>query len=333
MKILLAILSLVVCSTALAVEPVRVVGRGHTMDEARRDAYLQAVERVSGTTVFNQRKRKNDFQTTNDSAFYSSGFQKKYKVINTDVVNGEYYITMDIWVDSDHLNDGILGQSETSQYIDDNINQEQIDTYLEARRNGDILLTNVLQDFPYNAFQIIQGRAQVHVVNGTQVVMSIPYSMMWNEKFLNAFQQAFSMLAENNRIQWKRLPDGRFVVQPEGEICIITNQRAYPICEKRFSYNDNLRVELIKQHIGNSNQPMIRVTLFDEMDNGTAEFCVSPPWINRRPSFYSFGYMTPIRLFYGDYVSSEVRINVYNVNQIKRVDMSVIKKSECKSFL
>jgi hypothetical protein len=310
-------------------ETVRVTGRGPTPELARYDGYLQAVQRVSGSAILSQKEFKDRYQVKDSLTVYSAGYQKNINIIDTSFVNGEYFITMDIVIASSHLSRGLLGQSESSQYIDSDIHQDQIDTYLESRSQGDQLLESILNDFPQRAFTVTQGKAEINVINGDQIMLRLPYSMMWNSEFISAFESAIVLLSDK-KVEYHYTQTGYPTVG--GEICIERNYSPYKKqCQTRYNFNDNRRVNLIKQGMGQNRQPAVRIVLFDKLQNIVDDRCHIVPVVGRQP-FYNYGKNTSIRLFYSDLVNTSVILQLRSVKNIDRVDMFVVAKSECKNW-
>lgn len=325
-----AIVVLSLLSTQVwADETVRVTGRGTTPESARYDGYLQAVQKVSGSAILSQKEFKDRYKTKDSLTVYSAGYQKDINVIDTKLINGEYHVTMDILIASSHLNRGLLGQSESSQYIDSDIHQDQIDTYLETRQEGDNLLNSVLNDFPHNAFTVTQGEAEVNVVNGNTIMLRLPYTMKWNYEFLNAFESAIKVLYDK-KVEYYYTNTGYPTVA--GEICIEEQFSPYrKQCQKRYNFNDNRRVNIIKERVGKNNQPAVRIVLSDKFNNIVDDRCHIVPVVERQP-FYNYGKNTSIRLFYSDYVNTSVTLELTSLKNIDRVDMFVVAKSQCKNW-
>lgn len=325
-----ALVVLVLLSTNVWADgTVRVTGRGLTPEQARYDGYLQAVQKVNGSAILSQKEFKDRYKTKDSLTVYSAGYQKDINIIETLVVDGEYRVTMDITIASSHLDRGILGQSESSQYIDSDIHQDQIDTYLETRQEGDKLLNNILDDFPHRAFTVTQGQAEVKVVNGDRIMLRLPYTMMWNANFLNAFERSIKLLSDK-KVEYYYTNTGFPTVA--AEICIEEEYSPYrKQCQKRYNFNDNRRVNIIKDRIGRNNQPAVRIVLSDKFNNVVDDRCHIVPVVGRQP-FYNYGKNTTLRLFYSDYVNTSVMLELRSLRSIDRVDMFVVAKSNCKNW-
>lgn len=323
----LLVLILLVPLVGYADTTLRVTGRGTTFELARYDGYLQAVEKVSGSALLSKKEYNNRQLHNNSLSVYSAGYQKNVKVIEVNIVNGEYQVLMDVTIASSNLQRGILGQSENTQYIDGDIHQDQINTYLESRFEGDQLLRSVLSDFPHNAFVIYQGQAEINIVNGNVAVLTIPYSMTWNPNFLSAFEETIGLLQDKN-IEYRYTQSGHPKIA--GEICIISTKRK---CDRRFLFNDSQRVNIVKQMIGYANQPAVRVVLSDDSNNILDDRChIAPLQYQERVKFYAYGRNPSIRFFYSDLLNSTVSLQVTNIKNVRKVDMYPVPKGSCKNW-
>lgn len=327
-RLLIAIISLTSLQ-AYADETVRVTGRGTTFYQARYDGYLQAVEKASGSALLSQKSYRDRQTVENKLSVYSAGYQKQVKIISTEIINGEYHVIMDVVISSSHLQRGLLGQSESTQYIDSEIHQDQINTYLETRQEGDDILISVLRDFPQNAFVIVQGNAEISVVNGNQVQLIIPYSMMWNGEWLTAFEESLKLLSDKN-IEYQYTHNG--FRKLAGEVCIERTYNGRNSCQKRFTFNDSQRINIIKQMMGQQNQPAVRVVLSDDHGNILDDRCHIAPLQGRRANFYGYGVNPTVRFFYSDLVNTAVGLHLQSVKEIKRVDMFPVAKGTCKNW-
>lgn len=327
-RLIIAVLSLASVQ-AYADETVRVTGRGTTFYQARYDGYLQAVEKASGSALLSQKSYRDRKTVENKLSVYSAGYQKQVKIISTDIIHGEYHVVMDVTISSSHLQRGLLGQSESTQFIDSDIHQDQINTYLETRKEGDDILISVLRDFPQNAFVIVQGNAEISVVNGNTVQLIIPYSMIWNAEWLGSFEEAVSLLSDKN-VEYQYAHNG--FRKLAGEVCIERSYNGRSSCQKRYTFNDSQRINIMKKMLGQQNQPAVRVVLSDDHGNILDDRCHIAPLQSRRPNFYGYGINPSIRFFYSDLINSAVGLHLQSVKDIKRVDMYPVAKGTCKNW-
>jgi len=157
------ILLLTVCFilTACASTPkfdnyIRTTGIGHTYEEAKNNAFKEAIEYQVGVVIASERESYNEKLVKNEILAYSSAFVDEYKIISQQNIGNKVQLVIDVKLSLLRLSDRILSKGKDSKNLDGAKHNNQYKSFLENKQNGDRILASVLNDYPRRAYDIQQ---------------------------------------------------------------------------------------------------------------------------------------------------------------------------------
>ena len=133
---------------------IRITEAGNSSDDAKQRAFKRAIEHRVGVLIVGERIVEN--QEINQKILtYSSGFIRDYKLINSQIKDGKYIDTYDIWVEDSKIAEGLLTikninfsiegkkinklmnelQLNSSDYIDCNTSKKKRDIIIEKYKS------------------------------------------------------------------------------------------------------------------------------------------------------------------------------------------------------
>lgn len=169
---------------------------GHSLEDAKQACFESAIEHVVGQVVLSDRVAENNEITKYDVAQYSAGYINDYRILKQEQDQaGWYHLTMSMDVASSKIAQRMLDGGIDSNGVLGEKLQAQIATEKKRRQDGDRLLAQVLDSFPYNAFKIdILGVGAGHG-NYRDPKLYVSYSLSLNPKWLEAFNEALGLVA------------------------------------------------------------------------------------------------------------------------------------------
>ena len=215
MKYLLIILALF-CAGSVYSQPttkidpkdpgyVRSVGNGTTLENAKNDAFRNAITMIVGTAVLSERESRKDNLTKDDLLNYSAGYVDRYQV--TDKIENLNNVTVivDVIVKSSKIHERVLNTGRTEKQIEGDRLSTQYNTYLEQQKSGDAFLGAVVNDYPNRAFEIKQGKHEFVLDSKRRAILIVPFEMRWSYKYLVALNEALGKVQYGDRRSSERI--------------------------------------------------------------------------------------------------------------------------------
>lgn len=215
MKYLLIILALF-CAGSVYSQPttkidpkdpgyVRSVGNGTTLENAKNDAFRNAITMIVGTAVLSERESRKDNLTKDDLLNYSAGYVDRYQI--TDKIENLNNVTVivDVIVKSSKIHERVLNTGRTEKQIEGDRLSTQYNTYLEQQKSGDAFLGAVVNDYPNRAFEIKQGKHEFVLDSKRRAILIVPFEMRWSYKYLVALNEALGKVQYGDRRSSERI--------------------------------------------------------------------------------------------------------------------------------
>ena len=181
--------------------PIRVVGVGNTSEQARDNAYREAMETYIKSVVVSD-KDMQDSQLVKDSILvYSSAYIDKMRVISDTQQGTGRRVELDVWLSSSQIANRILTVFPKDQNIDSARISEQFRTYAKTKEQGDRLLGQVLETYPYNAFVIDQQQTEFKVDPYRVPYLRVNYTLKWNKNYLIALEETVKVVSDGKAAQ------------------------------------------------------------------------------------------------------------------------------------
>lgn len=318
--LLVACFFLVACSSTTKNSYVRASGEGNTFEEAKNNAFKEAIEYHLGVVIASERDSHNDKLTKNEILAYSSGYVNDYKIISNNTSYGKVRVVVDVDVERNRISDRILSKSNDVKNVDGAKHQAQYQTFLYNRQNGDKLLQSILNDYPRHAYNLTQGKHSLHLDSARNLSIVIPYEISWNRNYLNSLSDAL-----------KLLDDGKLGL-------FHTSVGNVSIGNNKYYFNDTFASNNILDAISEHNEVRLLLTVRDNSNRIVYSECYMPEFTRgMRSSLYEYSYVRVIHigLFTTRTENSKIEIKMrpnVNLNNLSSVELSVATKGSCQKF-
>jgi hypothetical protein len=106
---------------------------------------------------------------------------------------------MNVAVASSKIAQRMLSSGNKSMMINGQRLQAQIETQLDQRSRGDLLIAEVLGSYPYNAYVVNSGQTELTFGVRRQVYIDIPYEIRWSKFWLDALNETLGVIAVDSK--------------------------------------------------------------------------------------------------------------------------------------
>jgi len=324
MKQLLVILACFFCvSVSAANDYIRVTGEAATIEQAKENAFREAVQIRAGTIVLSERESNLTSLVKDNISVYSAGYVDDFKIVSVGQQGSYIKITMDVLVADSKLMNQMLSSGKTQKDIDGQRAGASYSTFMDQKAKGDQILSKVLATYPKNAFTINQEPYRISVDSYRNAILEVPYKLKWNYDYIVAFNEAMGLL-EDNRFNMLQQAPGNIYVMAKNPKDFILGEK------KHFKFVDLLLVERVKNSVKGDNEVRIQMIITDRDNNLLYKTCYIPTG-----SFYSIG--EPNRfMLYGNTTEQNVLRAVipqdrdYVIKRASRIEVSVVPDNKCE---
>ena len=328
MRWLLLMVALIATSTVAESNYIRTTGEGVSFEQAKQNAFTEAVQIKVGTIVLSEREHLNDKTITDEVIVHSAGFVDDFKVIGTVNYNSRYRVTVDVLVSESKLTNQILSVGKSSRYVDGGRIGAQYQTYLEQKRTGDQVLNNLLKNYPSKAYSIKQEPYTITIDRNRNALLTVPFQLSWNYEFVKSFSETMSVLQDGSN---------GFLKPSLGNVTVMVKRpEDYVVGTKtEYLFNDSKRINQIHDAFLGGRTVRILMTIKDSGGQILSNTCWQPEFLTgRKSAFYGVGTSNTI-LIYGNQkeVNSIMLIiepNRINILQyMNSVELSIIPEMNC----
>ena len=183
-------------STSKSDNYIRSTGVGNTYEEAKNNAFKEAIEYHLGVAIASERESHNENLTKNQILAYSSGYVDEYKIISQQQIGNKVHVVLDVKLSLLRLGDRIMSKGKDSKNLDGPKHDSQYKSFLENKQNGDRILDSVLNDYPKRAFDIKQNEYTIKIDSNRNLILIVPYVMKWNANYIKAFDDTIKLLSD-----------------------------------------------------------------------------------------------------------------------------------------
>ena len=177
---------------------VRATGVGNTYEEAKNNAFREAIEYHLGVVISSERETHNQKLVKNEILAYSSGYVDEYTIISQQNDFGKIQVTVDVKISLLRLSDRIIAHGKDSVSVDGPKHADQYNSFLEKKQDGDRLLASVLNDYPRRALTLSQGKYVIKVDAYRNLELSVPFEVTWNQHYITSLEDVIKVLADGN---------------------------------------------------------------------------------------------------------------------------------------
>lgn len=249
----LAVILLTACATSVAQNrniPISVIGEGPTLADAKNNGFQKAIEQEVGLILLSHKEVNGNKLSKDEIILHSSGYVNDYTINKTKVIDGTYYISMDVYVKSSTISERVLGvyNNEPSNFDGEKLN-DLIVSNANNKKTGDDVLISVLSDYPQYAFvidtpSIKKQGVQVWTDINNNIVFIIPTKINYNYKFVKSLNEALKITSDtkipNHKTQQEIIVKS---IEPGSFRDLIGYSKT-----DRYYINDINRANLIKQY-------------------------------------------------------------------------------------
>jgi hypothetical protein len=268
--------------------PINVTATGKTYEEAKYNAFREAIEYKIGTVIVSEREQENLKLARNSILAYSAGYVDKFKVVSV-IDNGDrVQLVVDVYVSSSRISDLILSKSNSATTFDSHRHTAQQETYIEERNGSDRLVWSVMRHYPKRAFDIEQLPYQLKVDNYRNLSLVIPYTISWNQNFINSFNELM------NNIDSK----AGFFQQKPGTVTVHPIPHFFAVSKDKYKFDDLTHINLIRNQMQGNREMRIKLTLRNLQNQVVMDQCFYPRFLSGyQRAFYDLGDPKKIKLF------------------------------------
>lgn len=301
---------------------VRSTGEGATFEQAKQNAFTNAMEQHLGVVIASERESQGERLARNEILAYSAGFVDEYVIISQQVISGRVSVVVDVKLSSNRISDRILSSSKSAKGLDGVRHDTQYRSYLDNKENGDKILQRVLNDYPKHAYNIKQNNYTIKIDTYRNLTLIVPYEIGWNNNYLMSLNDALKMLEDGSN---------GFMQKSPASIRVRNNT---------FYFNEFVIPNRVLDAVMDYNE--VRINLEIKGQNNRVHYteCFLPDAVNRRVKpFYEINYIRTINAgFYNNGIESGVvELKIQNNSHLDRVmkdlhtiELSIVPKKFCQ---
>jgi len=307
---------------------IRTAGLGNTYEEAKHNAFKEAIEYQVGVVIASERESYNEKLIKNEILAYSSAFVDEYKIISQENVGNKVKVVVDVKLSLLRLSDRILSKGKDSKSLDGAKHDNQYKSFLENKQNGDRILASVLNDYPRRAYDIKQSDYVVKIDTYRNLTLTIPYTLSWNPNYIASLDDAIKIVADGKPSLWT--VEKGFAQQYPSTI---------RVGSEKYYFNEFVIPNKILDSIMDWNELRINMEIKDFYNRTQYSECFVPKQLHSRTGdYYNINYVKTINVGFnktaGEQSSIEMKIQqnsklaniMYNLSKI---ELSVVPKKVC----
>jgi len=306
----------------------RTTGIGNTYEEAKHNAFKEAIEYQVGVVIASERESYNDKLIKNEILAYSSAFVDEYKIISQHNIGNKVQVVVDVKLSLLRLSDRILSKGKDSKNLDGSKHDNQYKSFLENKQNGDRILASVLSDYPRRAYDIKQSNYVVKIDTYRNLTLTIPYTLSWNPNYIASLDDAIKIVADGKPSLW---------TQEKG----IAQQ--YPstvrVGSEKYYFNEFVIPNKLLDALMDWNEIRINMEIKDFYNKTQYSECFVPKQLHSRTGdYYNINYVKTINVGFnkttGEQASIEMKIQQNSkladiMKNLSKIELSIVPKKVC----
>jgi hypothetical protein len=315
-------------STSKSDNYIRSTGIGNTYEEAKHNAFKEAIEYQVGVVIASERESYNDKLIKNEILAYSSAFVDEYKIISQEIIGNKVQVVVDVKLSLLNLSDRILSKGKDSKNLDGAKHNNQYKSFLENKKNGDRILASVLNDYPRRAYDIKQSDYVIKVDAYRNITLTIPYELNWNPNYIASFHDAIRLVSDGKPSLWTY--EKGFAQQYPSTV---------RVGSEKYYFNEFVITNNILDSIMDWNEVRINMEIKDLYNRTQYSECFKPKQLHRRAGdYYDINYIKTINIGIntkaGEKSTIEMKIQnnskLANIMQnLSKIKLSVVPKKMC----
>jgi hypothetical protein len=327
--LLLAVcLILTACASPTKSDYYRSTGIGNTYEEAKHNAFKEAIEYQVGVVIVSERESYNEKLIKNEILAYSSAFVDEYKIVSQQKIGNKVEVVVDVKLSLLRLSDRILSKGKDSKNLDGAKHDNQYKSFLENKQNGDRILASVLNDYPKRAYTIKQSNYVVKIDAYRNLTLTIPYEIRWNENYVASLHDAIRLVADVKPSLWSE--EKGFAQQYSSTV---------KIGSEKYYFDEFVIPNKLLDSLMDWNEVRINMEIKDFYNKTQYSECFEPNALNRlNRQFYNINYVKTINVSINQYSSDQNKIEInihqnsklaYIMQNLSAIELSVVPKKLC----
>jgi len=306
----------------------RATGIGNTYEEAKHNAFKEAIEYQVGVVIASERESYNEKLVKNEILAYSSAFVDEYKIISQQNIGNKVQVVVDVKLSLLRLSDRILSKGKDSKNLDGAKHDNQYKSFLENKQNGDKILASVLNDYPRRAYDIKQSDYVVKIDAYRNLTLTIPYELSWNPNYIASFHDAVRLVSDGKPQLWTA---EKGIAQQYPSTVRVGTEKYY--------FNEFIITNKILDSITDWNEVRINMEIKDLYNRTQYSECFLPKQLHRRVGdYYDVNYVKTINIGINAKSSERGMIEMKIQNNSKlanimynlsKIELSVVPKKVC----
>jgi len=176
--------------------PIRATGIGSSFEDAKENAFKQAIENRIGVLVLSEREVQSYRLLKDEILTYSAGYVDDYTVISQDKAGKKWFVTVDVWVSSSKLTSRIISSKESDGKMNGKKASDSFTSYVKQKQQADRLTSKVLSGFPENAVVVKFERTELKFDSNRNAQVFIYFETSWNRGYLDSLMELLSLIED-----------------------------------------------------------------------------------------------------------------------------------------
>jgi hypothetical protein len=207
---------------------IRATGIGLTVEEAKENAFRQAIENRVGVLVLAEREIQSYRVLRNEILSYSAGYVDDYTIVSQEQVGKKWAVTADVWVSSSKLTSRIISSDAANGKIDGKRVSDSLNSFVKQKKKEDMLVSKILAGFPENALIVKLKDTELKFDEDRNAKVKINFETSWNQGYLDSLQEVLTLInAENQKAI------GSVIVTQKSTKAVSIQSKRFEISDKR----------------------------------------------------------------------------------------------------
>lgn len=176
--------------------PIRATGLGSTFEEAKENAFKQAIENRIGVLVLSDREVQSYKLLKDEILTYSAGYVDDYTIISQDKAGKKWFVTIDVWVSSSKLTSRIISSKESDGRLNGKKASDSFTSFVKQKQQADRLTIKVLSGFPDAALVAKFDRTELKFDSNRNAQILIYFETNWNRGYLDSLMELLSLIQD-----------------------------------------------------------------------------------------------------------------------------------------
>lgn len=172
-----------------------VTGIGTTREDAKEDAFKNAIEEVVGSLLISSQISVKDKVVQDNIKSYSAGYIIDYSILFDNEQDGIWTVIIDAEVASSKIADRFIQSGEQDLFVAGILIEDVLDSDRKERHQGDQILSEVLASYPLNAYVIDHKGMIFRLSQERKSFVEIPYKVTMSQSWLHALSETLDNVA------------------------------------------------------------------------------------------------------------------------------------------